>query len=259
MGYFGFDNFLLLSLVFARSFGFIIFNPIFGRMSVPGIARMCIALCISFALVPQLTASGAAALTVGSSLEYAALLLKELAVGYVIGFVMRLYEFVVVYAGGIIDYEMGLSMSAIYDSQNGQQIPLSGNLIQIFYYLIFFAVDGHLAIVKIFNDFSMLNPYGSLKLGNDLVMVMLDLFLSCVIMAVKFAMPLVALQLLTEMAEGILMKVLPSINVFVINLQMKIIIGLLILMFLTSPIYHYLNDLVLGISEDMIRVLSAIG
>lgn len=249
-----FNSFMLLSLVFTRVFGFIIFNPVFGRMSVPNIVKMSMALAMTLVLYPQVLDTGINIAATGS-LGYALLLLKEFAIGYVIGFIMRLYEFVVVYAGGIIDYEMGLSMSAIYDMQHGQQIPLSGNLIQVFYYLIFFAVDGHLAVVKIFYDFSAINAYGSISLGPNLMHAILDLFLSCVVLAVRFAMPVVVLQLLTEMAEGILMKVLPSINVFVVNLQMKIIIGMLILYFLTSPIFQYLNNLVLGLSEDMMRVL----
>ena len=48
---------------------------------------------------------------------------------------------------------------------------------------------------------------------------------------------------------------IPSINVFVINLQMKILIGILILCFLTSPIFEYLNNLVTGLSQDLIKIL----
>lgn len=257
MNVLNFDSFILLSFVFARVFGFVAFNPIFGRMSVPKTVKMCIALAMTMVVYPQALSSHLSIEIVGS-LGYALLILKEFAIGYIIGFVMRLYEFVVVYAGGIIDYEMGLSMSAIYDMQHGQQIPLSGNLIQIFYYLIFFAIDGHLAIVKIFYGFSSVNAYGSVRLGPNILTAVIDLFLSCILLAVRFAMPIVVLQLLTEMAEGILMKVLPSINVFVVNLQMKIIIGLLILYFLTSPIYNYLNNLVLGMSEDLMKVLGGI-
>lgn len=252
-----FNQFVLLSLVFARVFGFILFNPVFGRMSVPNLVKMCLAIGMTIAVYPHAVQTSFQVLLVGS-LDYVVLLLKEFAVGYVIGFVMRLYEFVVVYAGGIIDYEMGLSMSAIYDMQHGQQIPLSGNLIQIFYYLIFFAIDGHLAIVKIFYGFSEINQYGSIAIGPNAMRVILDLFLSCVVLAVRFAMPIIVLQLLTEMAEGILMKVLPSINVFVVNIQMKIVIGLLILYFLTSPIYRYLNNLVLNMTEDLSGVLRVI-
>lgn len=257
MNHLDFDSFILLTFVFARVFGFVMFNPILGRMSVPNVVKMCIAFAMTAVLYPQ-ALSIHLSVEVAGSLGYALIILKEFAIGYIIGFIMRLYEFVVVYAGGIIDYEMGLSMSAIYDMQHGQQIPLSGNLIQIFYYLIFFAIDGHLAIVKVFYGFSSINAYGSVRLGANVFIAIIDLFLSCILLAVRFAMPIVVLQLLTETAEGILMKVLPSINVFVVNLQMKIIIGLLILYFLSSPIYRYLNNLILTMSEDMIRILGII-
>lgn len=248
------NTFLLYSLVFARTIGFVLFNPVFGRMSIPNPVKITIALALMMALMPSATLAPDVSVT--TSIGFAGLFLKEYVVGYCIGFVMRLYEFIVVYAGGIIDYEMGLSMAAIYDAQHGQQIPLSGNLIQVFYYLIFFAIDGHLAIIRILYDFSLINGYGSVNIGPHVVNIIIDLFLNCVIMAVKFAMPMLVLQLLTEMAEGILMKVIPSINVFVINIQMKIIIGLLILYFLGSPIYTYLNDLVVNLSKDLVKILS---
>ncbi len=246
-------TFLLISLIFARTIGFVLLNPVFGRMSIPNLVKVVIAMALMLALYPSARLSDN--VTATDSIGFALLILKEFAVGYVMGFVMRLYEFIVVYAGGVIDYEMGLSMSAIYDMQHGQQIPLSGNLIQVFYYLIFFAVDGHLSIIRILYDFSAINGYGALSFGNNIWEAVIDLFLSCVVMAVKFAMPMIVLQLLTEIAEGILMKVIPSINVFVINLQMKIVIGLLILCFLTSPIFEYLKNLVTGLPEDLIKIL----
>lgn len=247
------NTFLLISLIFARTMGFVLLNPVFGRMSIPNPIRVIIAMALMMALYPG--ARLGADVVAANSIGFAGLILKEFAVGYLMGFVMRLYEFIVVYAGGVIDYEMGLSMSAIYDMQHGQQIPLSGNLIQVFYYLIFFAVDGHLSIIRILYDFSAINGYGALSLNNNISEAIIDLFLSCVVMAIKFAMPMIVLQLLTEMAEGILMKVIPSINVFVINLQMKIFIGLLILYFLTSPIFGYLNNLVTSLPEDLIKIL----
>jgi len=247
------NTFLLVSLIFARTMGFVLLNPVFGRASIPNPIKIIIAMALMMALYPS--ARLADNVTAVGSIGFIALILKEFAVGYVVGFVMRLYEFIVVYAGGVIDYEMGLSMSAIYDRQNGQQIPLSGNLIQVFYYLIFFAVDAHLSIVRILYDFSAINGYGALTLGTNIAQAIIDLFLSCVVMAIRFAMPIIVLQLLTEIAEGILMKVIPSINVFVINLQMKILIGILILCFLTSPIFEYLNNLVTGLSADLIKIL----
>ncbi len=53
-------------------------------------------------------------------------------------------------------------------------------------------------------------------------------------MGLQFAFPLVAMELIAEAAVGILMRIIPNINVFVVNFQVKIIVGLLILVLMFS-------------------------
>ena len=63
-------------------------------------------------------------------------------------------------------------------------------------------------------------------------------------MAIKFSLPIVAIEFITEIAVGILMKMIPQINVFVVNIQAKLVIGLLMLIFLFSPMSDYLGDVI---------------
>ena len=64
--------------------------------------------------------------SVDSSLEFAVLLLKEFAVGYLLGFLLELLDMVFTFAGTLIDFQMGISMAQVYDPQNGAQIaPVS--------------------------------------------------------------------------------------------------------------------------------------
>ena len=54
-------------------------------------------------------------------------------------------------------------------------------------------------------------------------------------MGLQFAFPLIARELVSETAVGILMRIIPQINVFVVSFQLKIIVGLLMLLLLFSP------------------------
>ena len=87
---------------------------------------------------------------------------------------------------------------------------------------------------------------------------MLEIFTQCIVMAVKFAFPIMAIEFITEIAVGILMKVIPQINVFVVNIQAKVLVGLLMLIFLFSPMSDYvgfiISQMLLGV-ENMIRIL----
>lgn len=245
---------MLFSLIFMRMAGFILLNPILGRRNIPGYAKggmiMVFTLLIysfSAAQVPEPV----------NSIEFAVLLLKEFAMGYAIGFVMNLFLMVITYAGAIMDFQMGLSMATIYDPQSNAQMALTGSLFHAYFVLLFFAVDGHLALIKLVIKAAEIVPYGQVVLGPEAAWAMTEVFIQCIIMAVKFAFPIIAIEFLTEMAVGILMKMIPQINVFVVNIQAKIVIGFLMLVFLFSPMSDYVGDVVsqmLLTVENMIRL-----
>jgi flagellar biosynthesis protein FliR len=248
-------QFILLSLVFMRMSGFILLNPIFGRKNLPAIVKSGMIMVLTLLVY---SFSKGKEFQINTPIEYAFLLLMEFAAGYVLGFVMQLFEFVITFAGGIMDYQMGLSMATIYDPQSNEQVPLSGKIFNIYYVLLFFAVDGHLALMKILITSAQVVPFGEIVFTSSMAWGMLEIFTQCVVMAVKFAFPIIAVEFLTEAGVGILMKMIPQINVFVINIQAKIFIGLLMLVFLFSPISNYLENLnatMIRTVQDALRLL----
>lgn len=245
---------MLFSLILMRMSGFILLNPILGRKNIPGLFKggmvMVLTLLIysfSSAQVPEPV----------NSIEYAVLMLREFAMGFTIGFVMELFLLVITYAGAAIDFQMGLSMSTIYDPQSNTQIALTGSLLNAYFILLFFAVDGHLALIQLIVKSAEHVPYGQVVFGKEVAWAIVEMFIQCITMAVKFAFPIIAIELLAEMAVGILMKMIPQINVFVVNIQAKIVIGLLMLLFLFSPMSDYLGSIVsqmLLAVQDTIRL-----
>ena len=131
----------------------------------------------------------------------------------------------------------------VYDPQTGSQIALSGNILQIFYLLLFFAVDGHLALMKIMVTSAEIVPYGGILITQDIAVRMIEIFLECVELGIRFSVPMIAAEFLIEIGVGILNKVVPQISIFVINIQMKLIVGLGLLALMFSPIGEYLNKI----------------
>lgn len=233
---------VLFSMIAMRISGLIFMNPLFGRRNVPNNAKAAMVLVFTF-LVYSTMEEPELSYEFASSFLYGFFLLKEFLVGYVLGYVMELFFFVITHAGSIIDFHMGLSMSMVYDPQTNAQIAMSGNLYQIFYTLIFFAVDGHLVLIRMLLRSGELVPYGEVVFTQGLALAVLDLFRGCVVLAVRFAFPIIAIEFLVEVAVGIMMKMAPQVNVFVINIQIKIAVGFLVLLFLLSPMKSWLEDL----------------
>ena len=233
---------VLFSMIAMRISGLIFMNPLFGRRNVPNNAKAAMVLVFTF-LVYSTMEEPELSYEFASSFLYGFFLLKEFLVGYVLGYVMELFFFFFFHVGSIIDFHMGLSMSMVYDPQTNAQIAMSGNLYQIFYTLIFFAVDGHLVLIRMLLRSGELVPYGEVVFTQGLALAVLDLFRGCVVLAVRFAFPIIAIEFLVEVAVGIMMKMAPQVNVFVINIQIKIAVGFLVLLFLLSPMKSWLEDL----------------
>ena len=122
--------------------------------------------------------------------------------------------------------------------------------------LIFFAVDGHLVLIRMLLRSGELVPYGEVAFTQGLALAVLDLFRSCVVLAVRFAFPIIAIEFLVEVAVGIMMKVAPQVNVFVINIQIKIAVGFLVLLLLVSPMKSWLEDLMHQMLMTMQEILT---
>ena len=72
------------------------------------------------------------------------------------------------------------------------------------------------------------------------------------------AFPIIAIEFLCGMGMGMLMKTIPQINVFVIDIQLKIFVGfVLILMFLT-PMADFLQNLITYMIENIYNIFSLI-
>ena len=93
-----------------------------------------------------------------------------------------------------------------------------------------------------------------MTLGQPLADAMILMFCDCIVLAIRLAMPMVAAEMLVEISVGILMKTIPQINVFVINIQMKIVFGLVLLLLIFSPTAEFLGQCI----EEMLMAFQNI-
>lgn len=248
---------MLFFLILMRMSGFIFLNPVLGRRNIPAMAKTGIAMGLTIIVYSMAQAQGVTVdADAASPLTFGLLVVKELAIGYIAGFVMTLFDMVMTYAGTVIDFQIGISMAQVYDPQTGSQIALSGNILQIFYLLYFFAVDGHLALIKILATSGDVVPYGEVALAPGAAWIMVDIFTQCIVMAIKLAFPLIAFEFVMQVGVGILTKITPQINLFVLSIQLRLIVGFALLVLLVSPIGSFIGDMIaemISTIEDVLR------
>lgn len=225
--------FILFSLIVMRMSGAVALNPILGRSNYPRTAKGALILMLSLLLYTGF--GGRLAHEPSSMAEYAVMLATELLFGFVIGFSMELSFLTVRFASAIMDHSMGLTMAQVYDPEQHTQVTLTSSMFYTLLAMLFFASDGHLRLIEIFYNSARRIPFGTVSLRPELSLAMLDIFGGCIVLGLQLAFPLIAMELLAETAVGILMRMIPQINVFSVNFQVKIIVGLTMLVLMFGP------------------------
>ena len=247
----------LFELILMRMTGFVMFNPIWGRSNVPGIVKSGFILVLSV-FVFGIQSETAAVEPPDSTVVFALLLLLELGVGVTLGFVIRFFFSIVQIGGEIIDTQMGMTMAQIYDASTQANMTVTGSLLNILMILDFFAENGHYTLMRILLTSGELLPYGSAVFGQAVANHMAEIFLSCMLLSVKLALPILAAELLGEIGMGILMKAIPQINAFVINMELKVIIGLVLFLLFLAPINEFLLSAEMEMLSEAERILQVI-
>lgn len=241
-------------LVFVRMGALLWMNPIFSRKNVPMMARVGIVFSISLLLAPLQNSDAVAAL---GALDLVMAMVRELALGLLMGVVFQIYYYMLYVAGDLMDTVFGLSMAKVMDPVSSVQASTWGQMLNVLFVLYFFATGSHLLMIKLFAYSYELVPVGAYTiLLPRVTSYLLTLFHSVFILAAKLALPFAAAEFIVEAAMGVLMKLIPQIHVFVINLQTKIIAGILLMILFAQPLGEFIDHYVVSLMEEMQRILT---
>ena len=81
-----------------------------------------------------------------------------------------------------------------------------------------------------------------------------SLFSLILVYAVKMSLPVLAAGIITEVGVGLIMKAVPQINVFVINIQLKLIMGLLVILLMVPTLANFLEKIILFMFDYISKI-----
>ena len=233
-------NFVVYLMVLARVTGIFSFNPIFSRRGVPNSVKAG----ASLALALVMTVAGDFDYTMPQGLlplvfDFG----KELLVGAVLGFFVNLMMQIFSMAGEVTDMQLGLSMAKSYDPTFGNA-GLSTQIYSYWFMLYFFAVGAHQSYIKLFSVSYNSIPLGYTSININVPNVIVHFFQYVLELGLKLAMPIVVASLVAEFCVGVLMKAVPTIHVFVLNIQIKMLIGFIVLAASCGVVGEYMGKIV---------------
>lgn len=233
------------------------FNPIFGRKNIPATFKVGLTLLMTLFVYGAVPLDQT--LAIPSVVVFVVVMVKELVFGFLIGFMMNLFLSTLILAGEFMDMQIGISMSKIYDPASNVSMPVSASLLNAMLMVVFFLTNGHLTLIQVFYHSASAIPFGELVLSDVLFKNLALMFSDILVYSIKMSMPLLAAELITEMGVGLIMKAVPQINVFVVNLQLKIIIGFIMLFLLVPTFAAFIERLFALLFDRINLVLGIVG
>ncbi|MFQ3583173.1 MAG: type III secretion system export apparatus subunit SctT [Chloracidobacterium sp.] len=231
---------VLGGLVFARMLSFVTVVPFFGGQSVPNQVKVAEAVAFVLLIVPGLSASTPELAVRGGAFGFALLVIKEVAVGFTLGFVASLVFEAIQVAGRIIDAQRGAMMGEMLNPMLQEQVSELGQFKLQVAVVIFLALGAHrLVIEALFRSFELVPVTDFPNLGVGIspalgsVIVLTGEILT---LGVRLSAPAMAALLLTDVFFGLINRVAPQFNVFFLSMPVKMALGIFIVM-LALPIY----------------------
>jgi flagellar biosynthetic protein FliR len=223
-------------LLLVRASGLFLTAPIFGHRVLPTQIKVGLIVLLAVVSMPALQTMTIA--PAGSLLELSGMVLRELMVGLLIGFVYRLLFKAAEFAGSLAGYQVGLAISSAFDPSVGDQLGAFGRFWILLATLIFLAINGHHLIIRAFNDsYHFIEP-GQMQVTGDTADLIIRYSAYVFVLAIKIAAPVMVTAVLMDVALGTVAKVMPSMNIFIVGFPLKIGMGILVVA-MSLPIFSY--------------------
>ena len=195
----------------------------------------------------------AEAVTYSSLAGYTVIVLKEALVGLLIGLAANICTSIVNFAGSIADMETGLSMVTLMDPTSRESTSITGALYQYVLMLMMIATGMYRYLFGALADTFILIPVnGAVLRADSLVDSMLEFLSDYVIIGFRIVLPIFCSILLLNAVLGVLAKVAPQMNMFAVDIQLKVLVGLSVL-FLTAGMLPGIGDFVFDEMKRMIH------
>ncbi len=245
-------KFEVFLLILARSSAIFLITPIFGRRNLPVIFKIGLAFMISIILVnivevPLNLFNG--------FVQFLFLIIKEVIAGLVIGFVTYVVFASIYFAGQIIDMKTGFGIVNVLDPQTNTQVPIMGNFLYVFTLVVFITIDGHHMLLSALIKSFEIVAVGKLQITALAVDAITKIMMDTFIIGFKISAPVIAAILLTDVALGILAKTMPQMNVFMVGMPLKILVGIFTLMIMMPAFSSIIEALFRNMADSIYEIL----
>ena len=227
-------------IIFSRFVGFIMLAPVISRKEIPVIVKISLIFILTIVFVnilkpPHPPANFSLILSITLNTVF----------GTIIGFAAQAIFATLSAAGDMINMQMGLSSSMMFDQSTKSQSSVIGTFFTLFGAILFINMGGIFWLLSAFNrSFEIFSIYGtSIPLAKVISIDYLILITSNILyMGLQIAAPVLLATLGQDIILGIISKTAPQVNVFQLSFLFKPVLGTAILLFIMPMLLNVIND-----------------
>lgn len=210
-------------LVALRVAAVFVLTPLFAFASIPANVRTLYVVALAAVLTASLSVKPLAFQVSLPGLVGAAI--SELVIGALLAFGVFTAFAAFQLAGRIMDMQLGFGVASLIDPSTRTSSPLLGTALNLVALMAFFAIDGHHMIIRgIAFSLERFSP-GAPMPSIDAAAVIAQ-FGGMFTYALAVAAPVVFVVFMVDVAMAVVARTMPQMNVFIVSLPLKIIVGL---------------------------------
>ena len=218
------NKFYVWALILSRIAGMMLATPFYSGWFIPIRVKVFLSVFLSWILVYTTDYTVPLSTPV---INISLGILNNFIVGAIIGFIAYVLMSSVMSASGVFSVQMGFMIASSFDP-SVPEVPLLGNVVYLLSIYVFVAMKGHIIFYQIIaNSFKKLPPvlYG---IDFNMVKFLMDKSGEMFVIAIQLGMTIIALMLVITVLLGIISRLMPQLNVFMVGMPLKILVGLII-------------------------------
>lgn len=230
-------------LTFIRLSALLLLSPLFSLGKIPAVVRNFFLLAFAAVLVTGLNITLS---DVPYSLsDFLLAAINELITGAVMAFGLFAAFATFLFGGRVLDFQMGFGVANLIDPATNAQGPLLGTVLNLMAVMTFYLLNGHHWLIK-----GISYSFHRIPVGQGLSQINVEALLSQFGFMFTFGLMLVApavfTLLLLDVGLAVAARTMPQVNIFIVGLPLKILVGLIVL----AVSLNYLGPLMNRIFES---------
>ncbi|MEZ5284209.1 MAG: flagellar biosynthetic protein FliR [Vicinamibacterales bacterium] len=216
------DLALRIGLLLARPSMLVMTAPTFGGSSAPSYVRVGLSMLLAALAMPIVPVPA-----VPSLASLGVIVAREMAIGLAMGLSVRAILAGAEFGGHVTSSQLMLSYGSVIDPQGGARNTLIATLFSNLALFTFFAINGHHILLRGLEASYEALPIGVGAIGSSLSGSVMRMLGVVFVFGLRLAAPVVVVMLVVELATGLVAKAAPALNLMVVGIPIRLVIGLL--------------------------------